>query len=80
MKKYYKKSFFDFKIFIYKIKNNYMRRKVDLAITIEPKIFEILGDHFYNKSLFIEQCIIKELSINNKYKEIIEKMNLKRYV
>ena len=48
--------------------------KKDVCITLSPFIIKYLKDGFYNRSKFIENCIIKELSKDDYFKNKINKL------
>lgn len=67
-------TFFDFFIFIYRIKPNMRRKtKTELSISLDDSIIKILNEEFENRSKFIEYCIIKELENNDVFRKRIEK-------
>lgn len=52
------------------IKNN----KKDICITLSPDIIKYFKSGFYNRSKFIENCIIKELSKDIYFKNKIDEL------
>lgn len=49
-----------------------MKKKKNITIRIEPKLYQLIDENFDNKSRLIEWFIIQGLSKNEKYKEKIE--------
>ena len=51
-----------------------MKKKKNITIRIEPKLYQLIDENFDNKSKLIEWFIIEGLSKNDKYKEEIKKI------
>lgn len=51
-----------------------MKKKKNITIRVEPKLYQIIDENFDNKSKLIEWFIIEGLSKNDKYREKIEKI------
>lgn len=51
-----------------------MKKKKNITIRIEPKLYELIDENFDNKSKLIEWFIIEGLSKNDKYKEEVKKI------
>jgi len=52
----------------------YMKKKKDITITIDPKIFKLIDENFDNRSRIIEWFIIDGLSKNEEFKKLLEKI------
>lgn len=51
-------------------------KKIRISITLNPNIIKLIDDQYYNKSKFIEECIIEELSKNETYKNELKNKNI----
>jgi len=51
-----------------------MKKKKDITITINPKIFKLIDENFDNRSRIIEWFIIDGLSKNEEFKKLLEKI------
>lgn len=53
-----------------------MKKKKNVTISINNKLFELIDQNFDNKSKIIEYILIKLLSRNDKLKDIIKNIEL----
>ena len=49
-----------------------MKKKKNITLSIDPKLYQLIDDNFDNKSKLVEWFIIQGLSKNKNYKEKIE--------
>jgi len=66
--------FFDFKIFIYRIKQFIMRRKIEkkkmtFSISLDVDVLKIINETIANRSKYIQNCIIEEMCKSLEIKE-----------
>jgi len=66
--------FFYFKIFIYRIKQFIMRRKIEkkkmtFSISLDVDVLKIINETIANRSKYIQNCIIEEMCKSLEIKE-----------
>lgn len=63
MKKYYKIIIFDFKIFIYTIKIDHMKKSEEkkkvISIALNPEILKLLNDKTSNRSNYLDWLLLE---------------------
>ena len=69
--------FFDFKTFIYRIKQFIMRRKMEkkkttFSISLDAELLKIINDTIANRSKYIQICIIEEMCKSSEIKEELQ--------
>lgn len=69
--------FFDFKTFIYRIKQFIMRRKIEkkkmtFSISLDVDILKIINETITNRSKYIQNCIIEEMCKSSEIKEELQ--------
>lgn len=55
------------------MKQKINKKKIPISIRLDNEIYNLINNTINNKSKFIVDCIIEELSKNNYYKKEIEK-------
>lgn len=53
-----------------------MKTKKNMNITIDSKLYQIIDENFDNKAKLIQYCLVKILSKNEKYKELLKNIDL----
>jgi len=44
-------------------------KKISISISLDPKVLDIIGENFTNRSKFLENCVIEELCKDPDFKE-----------
>ena len=51
-------------------------KKVSMSITLDVEVLKILDENYSNRSKFIENCVIEELSKNEDFKNDLKKIKI----